>query len=654
MDKIKIESEVFKTLTSGIAVSEEFSKFVMEKIHEKHEEQLDYVISPISENIYLEACAGSGKTEVVGMKAAYEINKWNSNGGIAILTFTNEATETIKKRVKQYSNKTSLYPHFIGTLTSFIHGYITQKFGSKFIKAREKDTSYSVIDKNIDIYKNHWLTKYELPISFITKKNTKIKLYAHQLYYDHKIKDFIIHLPNGGEVTLEDYYYSEPFQNFVIDLREKKKQQWLFKLDYIQSKIKKIKLNFYNDGFANFEDLNNIAYTILKNTPVVTSKLAEKYPLILIDECQDLSWIELEILKLLNNSGSILHFIGDLNQAIYEFKNASPEDTLLTVSSFKKMQLTNNFRSCQSIVDVANKVASISIPIKGLAKNCLKEKSVLYLEYNDINTIKETYIKFLKQIKVPAENATILVRQTKLKNLIEQTTDKSQHTLIDSLQLWYTRNPTNQIKALELAGSYIQKYFDGGKSKKDYFCPKGITSTYKWRIFLKTYLESFSNYPLLLDFSNKTYGEWYKEFRNFALKILNEAYQILKEYDNEIELRDFNKMTIRTPSKTAKENIKIIENLKLFEYPSVTTIHSSKGSQYDAVMIVSNENKTSSGNWRKWIENDGEAKRIGYVANTRAKYSLIWAIPTLTIEEKKTIESYGFKSLHSLIPKYRD
>lgn len=647
MNKIEIESEIFKVLTSGTAVSEEFSTFIMEKIHEKHEEQLEYIISPITENIYLEACAGSGKTEVVGMKAAYEINKWNSNSGIAILTFTNEATETIKKRVKQYSKNTSLYPHFIGTLTSFVHGYIAQKFGSKFIKTKEKDSSYSVIDKNIDIYKNHWLTNYKLPFSFITKNNTKIPLYAHQLYYDHKIKDYIIHLPNIGKISLQDYYYSDSFQKFVNELRQKKQQQWLFKLDYIQKKIKEIKLNFYKDGFANFEDLNNIAYTILKNMPIVMSKLAEKYPLILIDECQDLSWIELEILKLLNSGGSNLHFIGDLNQAIYEFKNASPEDTLYTVSNFKKLQLTNNFRSCQSIVDVANKVASISIPIKGLAKDYLKENSVLYLEYNDINMLKETYIKFLKQINVSAENATILVRQAKMKDLIEQTTVQSPHSLIDALQLWYTRNPTNQIKALELAGSYIQKYFDGGKSKKDYFCPKGITSTYKWRIFLKNYLESFSSYPLLLDFTNKTYGVWYNEFRNIALKILNEAYKILIEYDNEIELRDFNKMIIRTPSKTANKDIKIIGNLKLFEYPSVTTIHSSKGSQYDAVMVVSNENKTSSGNWRKWIVNDGESKRIGYVANTRAKYSLLWAIPTLTIEEKKIIESYGFKSLQT-------
>lgn len=647
MEKIEIKNEIHKVLTSGLTVSEEFSTFIVDKIHEKHEEQLEYVISSITENIYLEACAGSGKTEVVGMKAAYEINKWNSNSGMAILTFTNEATETIKERVKQYSSKTSLYPHFIGTLTSFVHGYITQKFGSKYIKERDNDASYSVIDKDIDVYKNHWLANYELPISFITKKNTKIKLYAHQIYYDHKIKDYIIHHPNIGKITLEDYYYSEPFQKFVKELREKKQQEWLFQLDYIKTKIKEIKLKFYNDGFANFEDLNNISYTKLKNTPVVTSKLAQKYPLILIDECQDLSWIELEILKLLNNSGSTLHFIGDLNQAIYEFKSASPEDTLLTVSNFKKMRLTNNFRSCQPIVDVANKVASISTPIKGLAKNYLKENSVLYLEYNDINTLEETYIKFLKQINVSVENATILVRQAKMKYLIEQTTVKSPHTLIDSLQLWYTRNPTNQITALEFAGSYIQKYFDGGKSKKDYFCPKGITSTYKWRIFLKNYLESFSYHPLLLDFSNKTYGVWYNEFRNIALILLNEAYQILKEYDNEIEQRDFNKMTIRTPSKTANENIKIIDNLKLFEHPSVTTIHSSKGSQYDAVMIVSNENKSSSGNWRKWIESDGEAKRIGYVANTRAKYSLIWAIPTLSMEEKKIIESLGFKSLQT-------
>lgn len=61
------------------------------RINEKTDEQLDYILSPIDKCIYLEACAGSGKTEVLGIKAAYEISRWASQqSGLAVLSFTNE------------------------------------------------------------------------------------------------------------------------------------------------------------------------------------------------------------------------------------------------------------------------------------------------------------------------------------------------------------------------------------------------------------------------------------------------------------------------------------------------------------------------------------------------------------------------------------
>ena len=53
------------------------------------------------------------------------------------------------------------------------------------------------------------------------------------------------------------------------------------------------------------------------------------------------------------------------------------------------------------------------------------------------------------------------------------------------------------------------------------------------------------------------------------------------------------------------------------------TIHGSKGCTYDTTLVISSENAQSEGgHWKAhWIEGDGEAKRIGYVASTRAKIS---------------------------------
>jgi DNA helicase II / ATP-dependent DNA helicase PcrA len=70
------------------------------RILEKSPEQTDYAFSPDTENVFLRACPGSGKTEVVALKTAYTIRKWKHNiGGIAVLTFTNNAADVCLKYI---------------------------------------------------------------------------------------------------------------------------------------------------------------------------------------------------------------------------------------------------------------------------------------------------------------------------------------------------------------------------------------------------------------------------------------------------------------------------------------------------------------------------------------------------------------------------
>ena len=76
--------EKINTLAKVLSASKQFTPQDMKRIEEKTNEQLDYIFSPLDQCIYLEACAGSGKTEVLGLKAAYEICKWGSDkSGIA-------------------------------------------------------------------------------------------------------------------------------------------------------------------------------------------------------------------------------------------------------------------------------------------------------------------------------------------------------------------------------------------------------------------------------------------------------------------------------------------------------------------------------------------------------------------------------------------
>lgn len=646
MNKVEMEQEILRVLVSDSNISDKFEKFILEKVREKTEEQLQYILLSINQNVFLEACAGSGKTEVVGMKAAYEINRWNNQiGGLAILTFTNEATETIQKRVNQFLNRSSLYPHYIGTLTGFIHGYISQSFGSIYIKNNKSETnrSYSLIEKDTSVFNNSWLTKYKFKTQYLTNSGGKLDIYAHQVYYDNKIEDFIINLFNTS-VSLKEYYESKVYQDFVQALRAEKQQPWLLQYEYIKDQFKENKAAFYKDGFANFEDMYHLAYYVLKNNSFVAKQVVRRFPVIIIDECQDLSWVELAILKILDDAGATLHFVGDLNQAIYEFKDADPESTLEAVATFNCLKLTNNFRSHDSIVKVSTKVASISQKMTGHATCNFVRESVCYYEYNDIQSLKDKYIKFLKANNIAIKDSTMLVRQQKLKDILGNS-QESPHPILEAMHLWNKGVPSNQIQVLELVGQGLQKYFGVTKNKRSYYCPVSVDSLYRWRIFLKEYLNLFNEYPELMTFDNKTYGEWYKLFRENAINIINKAYKNLKPYDK--EERDFSKIKIICPSGTAKNNIILNSITSKGNYPEINTIHAAKGKEYDSVMVISSERNTGQGDghWKKWIDEKGEGRRIGYVANSRAKYSLVWAVPILTDAEKSLIESYGFKPL---------
>ena len=114
-------------------------------------EQLDYIErAKITENVFLNACPGSGKTETIAQRVANEIESWaNFPSGIAVLSFTKSAAKEIEHRIKEKIKGQSTYPHFIGTFDSFILKNIVNPL-SKDISKYEGDNgdySFKVINK---------------------------------------------------------------------------------------------------------------------------------------------------------------------------------------------------------------------------------------------------------------------------------------------------------------------------------------------------------------------------------------------------------------------------------------------------------------------------------------------------------------------------
>ena len=95
-----------------------------------------------------------------------------------------------------------------------------------------------------------------------------------------------------------------------------------------------------------------------------------------------MSYIQLKIIGLLNKQGCKIHLIGDLNQSIYKFRNIDPQDTLNFINKldFKQMNLNQNYRSCQEIVDISQVIINEDDDVQAISKKVV-EKPLLAILY---------------------------------------------------------------------------------------------------------------------------------------------------------------------------------------------------------------------------------------------------------------------------------
>lgn len=596
------------------------------RIAEKTDSQLEYVVSGISECTYLQACAGSGKTEVLGMKAAYEMMRWGDRlGGIAVLAFTNAATDTIRDRINGFYRGVMPSKHFVGTLSSFIHGFISQKFGHILQDKNRKDMSFTLVDSSEEVYKKTWLKKYGVTLT------NQCTFYANKLYKRKRDGEWFVRIRrHRNEGSLEPL--KEKYKIYKRDTR--------ITYPNLLKMAEESKGRFINDGFATFEDMTDIALECLQNGSIL-SVVAKKFPLIFVDECQDLSYAELEVLKKLNSAGSVIHFIGDINQAIYSFKDSYPEDLkeFIQANYLKTYKLNENFRSTQNIVDAACRLQGIG-SVEGKERSKTDGHDAVYVEYEHINQAIDKFIEITDKLKITEENRVILVRTNKFLDRIKGNADDafSTHRMITAIKLWQKQTPDCMWQALQSLGLQLRRWL--GYQVRSESVPKDFDgSALDWRLRLRDILNSVCADAAVTDFDGKTYSQWYRSVKETLAAIIYENLKDKLGFE-ESELKE----AIRAPQNTANLPIADINDAKTAKI-AVKTIHSAKGESYDAVLFLSDVKKRgrNADYFCNWLNDSGEERRCAYVAVTRPRYLLCLGLPTLDDGQRKQIEDFGFK-----------
>lgn len=133
---------------------------------------------------------------------------------------------------------------------------------------------------------------------------------------------------------------------------------------FIRDTFKYVEENFYRDGVIAFNDLE---YLIVKyiNSDEAKTAIVKSYDLIIVDEFQDTSNVQFNILKIVtNNDFSKVVAVGDLKQAIYGFRGGEVSvfaETKKLVS--ENLNLSNNYRSKEAIINFNNYFFEFLFPL---------------------------------------------------------------------------------------------------------------------------------------------------------------------------------------------------------------------------------------------------------------------------------------------------
>ncbi|MBP2057079.1 ATP-dependent helicase/nuclease subunit A [Lactobacillus colini] len=184
-----------------------------------------------------------------------------------------------------------------------------------------------------------------------------------------KINEYIKQFREATKEELIDLYG----QYFVID--EKQQLDSLSKAYQIIQTASEVERKFiekFNElkrqqNFIDYQDMEQFANKILtqdtSNSNLAKKYYQEKFDEILIDEYQDVNYLQESIIQSIKKKGqNTLFMVGDVKQSIYGFRQAQPDLFLQKYHDFKdndnsreRIILADNFRSSQAVVDFVNK-----------------------------------------------------------------------------------------------------------------------------------------------------------------------------------------------------------------------------------------------------------------------------------------------------------
>lgn len=433
-----------------------------------------------------------------------------------------------------------------------------------------------------------------------------------------------------------------------------------------------------DNNLIDFDDMLTTALEILESNKYILEKYRAKYDFIQVDEGQDTSKVQMEIIKLLASPENNLFIVADDDQSIYGFRGAYPKGLLnfnKIYSNGKLFFMEQNYRSSKNIVSVCNQF---------IKRNTLRYNKNISTDNNfiepinivKVNSIAEQYKYLVEDLKNRELSRCCILYRNNLSSIgIIELFERHKipfcmrDVKVRFFNHWLIQDIINFI-IFSQDTSNMSIYENIYYKKRGYISKKQInyakTLNYSLSVF-----DRIMDFPGISNFYKSILKELKLDFKKLSKMSPSDAINFI-EYDLEYEkyLKE-NSMKFGYTYDVLKTTIyflKIIANntnnlneltnrLKYLEYLckssknvkdaiTLSTVHSAKGLEFDRVYMIdlvdgdfpsiSSIEAVEKGKY-ELIE---EERRLFYVGMSRAKYHL--SLITLNNLGGKSVEPSRF------------
>ena len=288
------------------------------------EEQKNFIEYDGNDSVVLSSCAGSGKTFSCVQRLKKLLERGVDPNRIIFFSFTRDAVNELSSRVERegidVQSKTKKDGIKITTIHSFCGGVLAQT---------GKQKAVSDFFDFIEWYKERYKPRYGATQSDKEEfHNTIENLYEDSVFISSSIASFKLQSAEKIKAKVPEF-----MTEYNIFLREKKARDFSDMLIEVR------------DMFTEERWLR---------------MFKGKYDYIFIDEYQDTSSIQLQIVLALN--AKYYYLIGDKNQSIYGFSGSNCElleNMVKRRRTTVEMNLSVNFRSDKNIVENSNNFSTL-------------------------------------------------------------------------------------------------------------------------------------------------------------------------------------------------------------------------------------------------------------------------------------------------------